>query len=79
MIEAWTQQPLFRATENRQGTSYNFSFLQYYVQFLVILGIMTELVLVIRIHFISIYAIRAVAIQVTNIRFLEKDHSLSLQ
>jgi len=32
MIEVQTQQPLFRARENRQSTSYNLSFLQSYVQ-----------------------------------------------
>ena len=32
MIEARTQRPLFGARENRQSTSYNFSFLGYYVQ-----------------------------------------------
>ena len=31
-----TQQPPFRARENRQRTSYNFNFLQYYVQFWVL-------------------------------------------
>ena len=33
MIEARKQRPLFRARENRQSVSCNFSFLQYYVQF----------------------------------------------
>jgi len=33
MIEARTQWLLFLARENRQSTSYNFTFLQYYVRF----------------------------------------------
>ena len=36
-------------------------------------------VLVIRSHFISIWAIQAVVIRGTDIFFIEKDHSLSLQ
>jgi len=36
-------------------------------------------VLVIRSHFISIWAIWAIVIRVTDIQFVEKNHSLSLQ
>ena len=63
MTEAQTQRPLFRARENRQSTFYNLSFLQSYVQLWVLTcyeGI------------ISIWAIRAVVIRVTDIHFVEK-------
>jgi len=36
------QQPLFGARESRQSTSYNFSFLQSYVQFWVLLGVIGD-------------------------------------
>jgi len=78
------QRPLFRARENRQSTSYNLSFLQSYIQIEVLLDVIRGwrslgyYVLVNRSHFISIWAIRAVVIRVTDIQFVEKDHSLSM-
>ena len=79
MIEARTQRPLFRPRENRRSISYNLSFLQSYVQFYILLDVIRGEDHQVRSHFIYIQAIWVVVIRVTNIRFVEKGQSLSLQ
>ena len=78
MIEARTKWPLFSAGENLKSTSYSLSFLQYCIQFWVLLDVMRKWwslcysILVIRSHCISIWA---VVIRVTDICFVAKKNT----
>jgi len=78
------QRPLFRTRETGKALlitrvfsnlTFNFKLTQCYKG----VNITRLLSLIIRSHFISIWANWAVAIRVTDIHFVEKDHSLLLQ
>jgi len=61
MIEARTQRPLIRARENRQSTFHNF------LTFSIRCYEGVKIIRLFRSHFLSIWAIQAVVVRMTNI------------